>query len=323
MSKSLLSRFQNVLSGSPVAGRAEFDEPQNKGFVISMCVLTSFVLWFAFSMQETYTQVLEFETEVLNLPPDQALSQLPPKTIQVQIEGEGIQILRLYYRAPILQIDALAEEIDLAMRAPEFITNVSILAVTPRMVDIGLEQRVVKRVPIRSRVSMEFASTFRRIGDIKLSPDSILISGAHSIIDGIDYWPTAQRSLGEMRDSLDVVIALSDSLSRLITLEFSEVRIEANIQAFTEAERIVEVRTMDLPPDVHVNYSPTTVRVVYQIPISQFDVSIETDDFYVFVPYEDIVLDNLGVVYPILHVPDFLEIQNPVFSPESHQYFEL
>ena len=42
-----------------------------------------------------------------------------------------------------------------------------------------------------------------------------------------------------------------------------------------------------------------------------------------FVPYEDIVLDNLGVVYPILHVPDFLEIQNPVFSPESHQYFEL
>jgi len=323
MSMSLLSRIQNVLSGSPVAGKAEFEEPQNKGFVISMCVLTACVLWFAFSMQETYTQVLEFDTEVLNLPPDMALSQLPPKTIQVQIEGEGIQILRLYYKPPVLPIDALAGETNLAMRAPEFITNVSILAVTPRLVDIGLEERVVKRVPIRSRVSMEFASTFRRIGDIKLSPDSILISGARSIVDGLDYWPTAERSLGEMRDSLDVVIALSDSLSTLISLEFSDVRIQANIQAFTEAERIVEVRTRDLPAGMSVNYSPTTVRVVYQIPISQFDASLETDDFYVFVPYEDIVLDNLGVVYPILHVPDFLEIQNPVFSPESHQYFEL
>lgn len=319
---SIIARIQTLfLQGR--SGEAEYDVPHNRGWVITLCILASCVLWFAFSMQETYTQIIEFPTEIRNLPDDKALAQMPPSSVKVQMEGEGIQILRLYYNPPAVPIDASQDVVDLGLSAPEIVKNVSIQTVTPRLVDMSVEEKVSRRLPVEPRITMQFAAGYRMIGTVKAFPDSITVSGARSIVQNLQSWPTASRHLGEMRDSLNATIALSDSLASLIVTDVSEVVVKANVQAFTEASRRVEVRAVGLPPGVRVTFSPAVVTVTYQIPLSQYDDVMEAEEFYAFVPYSDIERDTQGRVFPMLHLPDSLEVRGPRFEPQSLSYYDV
>ncbi|MDA0379051.1 MAG: hypothetical protein O2899_06125, partial [Bacteroidetes bacterium] len=105
--------------------------------------------------------------------------------------------------------------------------------------------------------------------------------------------------------------------------EVTEVRVVADIQAFTEARRSVDVRATGLPPGVRVTFSPAVVDVVYQVPLSQYDRVLQTQDFYAFVPYDDILRDAQGRVFPMLHVPDGLDVRSPRFEPESLRYYDV
>jgi len=272
-------------------------------------------------MQETYTQVIDFPTEVLNLTQNEALATQPPDVVRVQLEGKGIQILRLYYNTPTLPIDASTSVVDMGLTAPEVINNVSVQSITPRTIEIAVEDRISKRIPVRSRVEMQFAAGFRMIGAVNLAPDSVTVSGARSIVESMESWPTEARRLGEMRDSLNAVIALSDSLNGLVDLEFAEVTVSADIQAFTESRRNVGVQASGLPPGVQVTFSPATVEAIYQVPLSQFDQAMEAEDFYVFVPYDDILRDTQGRAFPMIHLPMGIDIQHAHFEPDVLMYY--
>lgn len=322
MSQSIITRIQSLVI--PDTDRnADDDSKRTKTWVVSLCVLASCVLWFAFSMQEEYVQVLEFPTELRNLPEDKALAAVPPQSVRVQLEGEGIQILRLYYNPPAMPIDVTSTSVDLGMTAPEIVKNVSIQTVTPRSVTLAVEDRVWRRVPVEPRVSMEFIAGYRMIGQVTALPDSVTITGARSIVEGITSWPTERRNLGAMRDSLHAPVALSDSLSPLLEMDIPEVIVKADIQAFTEARRIVPVRPVGLPTGVEVTFEPAVVEVTYQVPLSQYDAVMEADAFYAFVPYSDIVRDMQGRVFPMLHLPEGFEIRSPRFLPESLRYYDI
>ena len=322
MSNSYLSRLRSLLQ---LAGPSSADDDlqKHKGWVVTLCILASCVLWFAFSMQENYIQVLDFPTEVQNLPDDMALAATPPSVVRIQLEGEGIQILRLYYNPPAVPIDVASGEVDLALAAPEIIKSVSVQTVTPRTVSLAVEDRIERRVPIEPRINMEFAPGYRMIGRVRATPDSVTVSGARSIGSGITSWPTETRNLGEMRESLNATVALSDSLAPLLVLERADVQVTADIQAFTEARRTGEVRALGLPPGVRVTFSPAVVDVIYQVPLSQYDEVLAAEEFYAFVPYLDILRDTQGLVFPMLHLPDGFDVRSPRFEPESLRYYDV
>jgi YbbR domain-containing protein len=322
MSQSVKTWIQSLLAPAQVR-RMEDEASEHKGGIITLCILAACILWFAFSMQENYIQVLEFPTRVVNLPSDKALAAVPPSKVRIQLQGEGIQILRLYYNPPTVPIDVSNRQIDLGLAAPEIIKNVSVQAITPRMVTLAVEDRVTRKVPVHPRINLTFEPGYRMIGRLTTEPDSIAISGARSIVEGVDAWPTQTRNLGAMRDSLHAPVALSDSLGSLLVKEVSEVTVRADIQAFTEARRMVAVRAVGLPAGVAVTFEPAMVEVIYQVPLSQYDAVMEAENFYAFVPYDDILRDTQGRVFPMLHLPDGLEVRSPRFEPESLRYYDV
>jgi hypothetical protein len=126
-----------------------------------------------------------------------------------------------------------------------------------------------------------------------------------------------------MRDSLHAPVALSDSLAPLLEMDISEVIVHADIQAFTEARRIVPVQAVGLPAGVEVTFEPPVVEVTYQVPLSQYDAVMEADAFYAFVPYSDIVRDVQGRVFPMLRLPEGMEVRSPRFEPEILRYYDI
>jgi YbbR domain-containing protein len=323
MSRSISSRIRSAIF--PVRRDSGFEspEPEHKGLVITLCILAASVLWFAFSMQETYTQVIEFPTEVQNLSADRALSSLPPTSVRVQVEGEGVQVLRLYYNPPVLPIAVEPGEQDLLLVASEVVKNVSLQTITPRSVFISVEDRVFRKVPVVPAINVELARGFWMIGDMSVFPDSVTISGAASIVAGIEEWKTKKRQLGELSDSLNAMVQLSDSLAGLVQIGATEVRVTANIQEFTEASRTIEVRAIGLAEGENVSFVPSKVQVTYQVPLSQYDLSLAAEDFYVFVPYADTRRDEQGLVYPMLHLPEGLAIREARIDPPGLRYYDI
>ncbi len=311
-------------AATPVVRREGGDEEQRRGLVAAFCLFASVLLWFTFSMRGDYTRVLEVPLEVVNLAEGDALLSPPPLTARAQVEGQGIQLLRLYYNRPTIPIDASLGEFDLMTSAPEVFSNVRLDAITPRVVSLAKDRKTSKRVPIRSRVSIVPPPGHHVGGTPELRPDSVTVSGASTLIDGLTNWPTRRLQVQPAGDSVSVSVSLSDSLSRLVSKDVSVAVYAASVREFTEGSRTVNVRVTGAPEGQMIQFDPPTVKVIYQVALDQYALALQAPDFYAEVPYEAILADQSGSVVPNIHYPEGVEFREYRLDPPSlGYYFEL
>lgn len=297
------------------------EEPRRRGLIIAVCVLISFVLWLTFTLQEVKIVTLEVPTQVTNMPSDQALEQLPPSAVNVQVEGEGLQLLWMYYNPPTVPIDVAQEQVNLpeALDLPD---NVRLQSVAPRQVTIAKEPRVTRRIPIRPRVHLETPPAYELVGVPHIEPDSVTVTGANSIVEGLEYWPTDSVTVEGMRDSIAVQVPLADTLRELVSRDIHVVTFIARAGRFAEATREIEVEVTGVPSGQNVvTLEPSTVRVRYRVLFEELFESQRVPEFFATVSYDQIRADTTGYVRPQLHLPSDLTIRDPEMIPSRLQYY--
>ncbi len=319
--RQLTSRARRLFATFERSRLLPENAPRNKGRIFTFCLLASCLLWFTFSMQETYTQFFDFPTEVQNLPDDQALTLVPPSSIRVHVEGEGIQLLRLYYNPPTITIDASLSVIDLEVLAAEAASNVRSESVTPSSIVLQKEARIEKRIPIRSRLEINTADGYLAIGPVTLTPDSVTVSGAVSILDRLSYWNTVRLTRNESKDSVRVILSLADTLKELVEVSILETEAWSVVPQFTDGSREIEVRVKDGVNSMPVSFEPARTTVTYQVPVDQFDLAQEATDFYAFVSFEEIRSDTTGKVYPLVNPPAGLILREIRIFPDAFRYY--
>jgi YbbR domain-containing protein len=317
----LANRIKDIFA-DPSSNNFEREQaPRRKGLVITLCTLASAILWFMFSMQETYTQFFVFPTSIQNVPPDQALVGLPPQSIRVQVEGQGVQLLRLYYQPPTIMLDAASSPIDVSVAVSELTGSVRMESVMPTRIDFALEERIIRTVPIRAAVDIQVESGYREVGLRALSPDSVTVSGARSIIENLTSWETIPVRIMQVNGPTTLLLTLADSLARLVEVDVSEITFDVDIQPFTEGRRQIDIRVEDAPSGQEIVFDPSSTTVTFQVPVNQFDLAQSSDEFYAFIPYDEIRADTVGRVFPLIHLPDSLDIRESRISPVSFGYF--
>ncbi|RMF54141.1 MAG: hypothetical protein D6746_14850 [Bacteroidetes bacterium] len=287
-------------------------------------MLTSILLWFIFTMREVHTVYLEFPTEIRNLPPDEALIELPPRTVRLQIKGEGIQLLRLYYNTPKIPVDAGSREVNFEAVVSEMARGVEVESVFPRTFVVRKEPRVSRTVPVRSRVEIHPLPSFELVAPLEVIPDSVAVSGAASILDRLQFWPTVHRVYRDVRDTLRVRVPLADTLTGLVLREFDAVDVVAVVEEFTEAEREIRVLVPGAPQgEEFVQLAPPVITVRYRVPLSQYDAAQRSEEFFATVPYDEIRADTTGRVRPRLHIPPDLVLRDVDYEPKTLRYFNV
>ena len=303
----------------PVLGE---DKPRHRGMLISICVLIAVVLWFTLSIRETYTVAIDMPTMVSNLPDDTALATLPPEMVQVQLRGEGIELFRFHFNPPTLLIDAAKDEVDftsLVSLPPGVVAE----NFSPRVFQLQKERRISRKIPIRSQADIETAETYDFFELPVLMPDSVIVSGAQSIVNGLKEWPTVHYQRSGLRDSLRVTIPLVDTLTGLVTLSRTATTLKAVAIEWTEGRRELRVEVTEVPTTQRiVQLEPPTVRVTYRVPLSQFEQARDARDFYATVPYTVMRADTTGYVRPRIHQPSELWLRNVEYFPSTLRYYE-
>lgn len=315
-----VARLRSIIA--PNDSFRDRNEAKGSTPAVVTCLLVSGLLWFAFSMQETYPLTLEIPTRVVNVSPDEVLSSLPPKTVRVQVQGEGVGLFQLYYNRPAIEIDASQNEVDFEAADLSLPKDVRLESVIPRAYVPLLEERVTRRIPVRMNGTVIPQDLFEFVTPPVVEPDSVDVSGGQSIVESLEFWATEEFMETGLRDSLDKVIALTDTLAGLVTVSVEEVRLRAVTKEFTGGEVRVDVDVRGAPSDKKlVTLDPATITIRYRVLLSQFNQARRSNGFSASVDYDEIRSDTTGSVRPYITLPPNLEIRDVDFYPETLRYY--
>jgi hypothetical protein len=302
----------------------DVDESPRRTIAIAVCTLISALLWFTFSMQETYTYSIDLATSVRNLPENRALSELPPEKVRVQVQGEGLSLFQLYYNPPVVPIDAAQNLVDLEATPPDLPKNLSLESVAPRTYIPRTEPRETKTVPVLLRATLLTPPTHDFLTPPRVVPDSVEVSGARSIMQNLRAWPTVHFRQDNVTDSISVYVDLVDSLEGLVRRTADRVLLVADVREFTGGTREIDVIVDGSPSSQKlVTLEPSKIKVRYRVLLSDFRKAETAPDFFATVRYGDIRRDTTGRVQPLLNLPSDIVLRDVTISPPSLRYYDF
>lgn len=327
-----LDRLRELLPSTGVGVERARDADDDKGRPLAALVAlgVAALLWFTFSMRETYTVAVEVPLVVSQLPADRALRVRPPVTARLQMQGEGWSLLTISRTPPPVELRASEEAVSIVQAATEssnLPSGVAVLGAQPATVKLDLEDAVSRVVPVRLTGAYGVQPPYGLLRPPVIRPDSVRVTGARSLLAGLASWPTEPIDLGALRRTRVATVTLRDTLDGLVNRSIDRATVTFEVEQFTEGTRMLEVRVRNVPPDVTaVRLLPARVRATYLVPVAAdyYERAQTTPDFYAEVDYLEIVRDTtIGAVSVRARVPAGLPVRQVRLSPPRLEYFTV
>ncbi len=328
----MLNRLKEMWSSQqPVAAADQDDDAavymtREKVLVFVVSFFLAFCLWFIVNLSRDFNITIHLPIEIGNLPEDMALVDDPPTSASVGLIGEGWKLISLYSNPPSIMVNVEQQEVnlfDIVQQQVSVISEVTVTRVQPNNLILNLEQKVEKRVPVEADVYFSTRDRYGLVGEPELSPDSVTVIGASSMVDRVDRLLTSAAELDDVWQSGQIELRL-DLEGLGITASPSSVTYAYEITEFTEGEVRIPVRVRNIPPGRSVTFSPSSITVRYFVPIDQYGEVQNLRPFNAYVDYATIEEDTTGQVTPeVERVEDDYDVQLRTFQPRSVSYFEV
>ena len=160
----------------------------------------SATLWTVISLEEPATHLEDIRLDLTLAPDDALVRPLPP--IQALLAGPRREFLKL--PTPLViraSVPARAGgEGDSATRhlviSPSDVqlprdVNVTVQEIQPRDIEVVLDRRVERLVPVAVRATVEPRAGYALDGPVRAAPPRVAVSGARSVVAGLDSVNTA------------------------------------------------------------------------------------------------------------------------------------
>lgn len=320
-------RLRALLPSSEPIDLDEDEPASRRGLAMLLSLVVALVMWFSFSMRESYPVTIRMPVEIVQTPSGQALREAPPQMATVTLRGEGWTLLSLSRRTPTISVHAEGSRIDLAAALQEtgLPAGIEVQAVQPQVVDLALDTRTVRRLPIRLRERIRTDAPYDLLRPPTLTPDSVTVTGAQSLLGVLDAWPTDLLEADNVAGSFVRTVALADTFGGLLSPAIQATRVRVDVGEFTEGRRNLPVEVVNLPPGVSgVRFDPPLVQAVFRVPTAgpTYDVAVETPRFRAVVDYFDVRRDTTDGEVPVTpRWPDDLDVRGVRLEPSRVSYF--
>ena len=299
---------------------------QRSVYIVIFSTLFGILAWMSVTMREDYETTVASPFVLQDIPPGMAVQSPLPRTIQMRFRGEGWRLAGvLLARTPgtvfsatslpaghrPLTFNDFADHISLA-------PGVRLLDIKPDSLRIELGPAVRKRVPVLLDCLAGFREGYGQVGPTSVAPDSVTLTGAESVLRGIDAWKTERRVFENVRSPLDEEIPLSPAAPYEIALSVPAVRIAIAVEPF--AEKVitgVPVQVSDVPGSREVILIPPRIEIVVRAGIRQLS-ALSASDFRAAASYAEIAADSTGAIDSDVSCPPGVQLVTK--RPEHLQY---
>jgi YbbR domain-containing protein len=320
-----LSQFTwpRILATGQVKDDAVFSN-RERVLVFGISYVIAFGLWLMVNLDRDFNLTLDLPLTTGIIADDMALMSPIPQTVSVSINGVGWKVLSMYNNPPAVAVNLGSGSVNLFEQVRDLMLSypdINVTKVQPSLLNVSLEPRLTKRIPVEAKLDVSFRNQFNFVGPIRLTPDSITITGAESRLLTIDSWPTEVIAREGLRESLDLMVKLENPAS-VMEINRSEVRLVAQVSEYTEGEVRIPVRTQGLPRGRQVTFSPIAINVRYDVPIDQYVDAQDIVPYVAFVTYSEITSDTTGLVTPTIELTtDRLNLRIRSVQPRTVSYY--
>ena len=292
-------------------------------------VLTS-IIWLLIELSKSYNSIAVFKVQYENVPSDKLLQNTMISDVGIVLKAPGFSQFRYkakehnikfnlrkvskyngkYYFLPNAQLSYLNDQ---------FPADVEVLNVLTDTIFVELGENISKKVPVRTKVHVNFKLGYNFVGNLKSIPDSILVTGPEKYIDSILEISTNSLELNEVYETINTTLRLRLPVNNdLVKLSANEVQIVGEVDKFTEGNLNIPVVIINEPEGVKVNPFPKEIQVIYQIGLSNFN-KINKDSFSIVYDYNQykndsltryltpVILQKSDLIYSVKLIPSQIE----------------
>jgi hypothetical protein len=300
-------------------------KPRRFHIVIATALLGVF-LWFSVNLREQYQVTVDAPLTIDGIPEGMAIRTPVPASLQLRFRGDGWRLATLLIGSvphlhvpmsslapenPTISLNDVLDRIALAR-------GVQLIDMNPDTVSVMLDRRGEKRVAVIPDLTLSFREGYGQVGPVIVSPDSITVYGATTVLERISAWHTSAVRFDDLKNPLEEEVLMAASPEHPLDCSPASVKIRVNIQPF--AEKVfsglpVEIR--GLPQNRDVIFIPPKVDIVARGGIRQL-ASILPLDFQVSVDYTNILNDTTGSLIPAVNSPSGVQVVAQ--RPDKLQY---
>ena len=244
-------------------------------------VLTS-IIWMLIALSKNYTSTAVFKVEYENLPLDKLVQNKPVSEVELSINAPGFTLLNYKIRSHKIafNLNGLINQKETSFLLPnaqlsylnkQVSNETKVVDVLLDTIFFDLGRNISKKVVVRPKVDVKFKLGYNFIEDLKITPDSIVITGPEKQIDSINEIFTMPLKLTDVYQTIeaDLKLALPTKKSNLKTSNTS-VRVLGSVDKFTEGIFKIPVRFINEPEGVAINPFPKEIEIIYRVGLSHF-----------------------------------------------------
>lgn len=299
---------------------------REKVVVFFISVVLALCLWMLVNLSRDFNLNIDVPITLGNIPDNRALTEELPEFVSVSIHAEGWKLINMYNNPPRIYVDVTEEQVNLFEQVQQQVSaipEINVQKVQPLMLNIELEEKVTKKVPVTAEVQVDFLDNFDFVGQPSLTPDSVSVSGAASIVENIEHWETDSTGFEEVANDIDATLVLKEP-PPLIELDQREIAYRADVSEFTEGETRVPVETRNIPQGTNISFSPSYITIRYDVPIHEYNEVVDEQPFKAVVDFSAIEQDSTGFVTPeIQMVTEEYNLEIRRFQPSRLAYFNV
>ncbi len=254
----------------------------NKIRVFLFFLLISNVALLLNKLSKEHKTSLQFEIVAANIPANKILIKLPSTKITLYVKATGFNIIgytlfnnKFTINAGIAQlVDGTTYKIETNKLFDEFQQQLSfgteIIEITDKNIFIEMGKIISKKVPVKLKNSFTYEKGYKIKGAIKLTPDSMLVSGPENQIAKIVQIETNLLVLKNIYTDVNekVFIKIPKEFKH-IQISENSVNVAADIKKFTELSFVLPLKLINKPSGLTVKTFPSKVQLIFQVELSE------------------------------------------------------
>lgn len=283
-------------------------------------LIASFFIWVLITFSKEYTTTITYKVNYVHIPQNKLLQETPVKKIEITVKASGFKILRSNFKNTTIQLEAsnlvrkqntkyyLLTKNQIHKIQKQLLSGVLIKEIAQDTLYLNLGLLTSKKVALKPNLEIDYHIGYDLLNEIKITPDSIIISGPEAQVKKINYLNLSALKLQDVKaDFLEEVTILKPNTDSDFKFSAYNAIISGSVDKFTEGKLQIPFTTKNLPTGIQLTTLTENVEVVFVVALSNFS-KISESSFKVECDYTISEKNNLGYLIPkVIVQPDFLK----------------
>jgi hypothetical protein len=292
---------------------------RKKILMFSVFLLISIMIWLVNALSKNYTSDLKYPLEYTDFPEDRVFVGEMPEKLDLRINAIGFALLKYkIFRKPVpvsFQVSSFTlNRLDSSRAyiltrylndqvAAQLPQELQLLDIKPDTLHFQWGRRLTRTLPVRADFSYELEKQFTTVDGIRISPDSVEVSGPDLILDTLRQILTERSDLGLLSRNYSGKVRLAMHPD----LRYSTHRVDCTIELerYTEVQLQVPVEVINLPDSLEMQTFPPRVKLTCRVGLSKYE-RVSNTQFRAVVDYQEAAEDDNDLEITIQNLPKYL-----------------